>query len=184
MSTSTNSKTAVWRAVAPVVAGIVLAVLPVPSGLKTSAWLYFSLFVAVIVGLVLEPLPAAATGLIGVAVAALAGLVEPKPADSVKWALAGFSNGTVWLIFGAFMFALGYEKSGLGKRMALRLVKALGRRTLGLGYAVTFSDLVLAPFTPSNTARSGGTVFPVIRNIPGLYGSEPGTASTRKSVRT
>jgi len=26
--------------------------------------------------------------------------------------LSGFSNGTVWLIFAAFMFALGYDKSG------------------------------------------------------------------------
>ena len=39
--------------------------------------------------------------------------------------------------------------------MALTLVKFLGGRTVGLGYAITFSDLVLAPFTPSNTARSG-----------------------------
>jgi L-tartrate/succinate antiporter len=77
------------------------------------------------------------------------------------------------------MFALGYEKTGLGKRIALLLVKLLGKRTLGLGYAVTLADLILAPFTPSNTARSGGTIFPVIRNIPGLYGSEPGETSRK-----
>ena len=34
---------------------------------------------------------------------------------------------TVWLIFGAFMFALGYEKTGLGKRIALILVQAMGQ---------------------------------------------------------
>ena len=93
--------------------------------------------------------------------------------------MSGFANTTVWLIFGAFMFALGYEKTGLGKRIALLLVKLLGKRTLGLGYAVTLADLILAPFTPSNTARSGGTIFPVIRNIPGLYGSEPGETSRK-----
>lgn len=180
MSTTAPEKSRVWKAAAPLIVGALLAILPVPAGLKPSAWLYFSLFVAVVVGLVLEPLPAAAIGLIGVAAAAVTGLVEAKPADAVKWALAGFSNTTVWLIFGAFMFALGYEKSGLGRRMALSLVKLLGKRTLGLGYAVTVSDLVLAPFTPSNTARSGGTIFPVIRNIPALYGCEPGTESTRK----
>lgn len=180
MNTTIAPKSGVWKAVAPLVVGALLAVLPVPEGLKPSAWLYFSLFVAVVVALVLEPLPAAAIGLIGVAAAAIAGLVESKPADAVRWALAGFSNTTVWLIFGAFMFALGYEKSGLGRRMALKLVRTLGKRTLGLGYAVAFSDLILAPFTPSNTARSGGTIFPVIRNIPALYGSEPGTESARK----
>jgi L-tartrate/succinate antiporter len=41
---------------------------------------------------------------------------------ALAWALSGFSNGTVWLIFGAFMFALGYEKTGLGRRIALLLV--------------------------------------------------------------
>ena len=55
---------------------------------------------------------------------------------SLSWALSGFSNTTVWLIFGAFMFALGYEKTGLGRRIALMLVKAMGRKTLTLGYAV------------------------------------------------
>src|SRR5207244_1512220 len=40
-------------------------------------------------------------------------------------------------------------------------------------------DLVLAPFTPSNTARSAGTIFPVIRNIPPLYGSEPGETARK-----
>jgi L-tartrate/succinate antiporter len=53
------------------------------------------------------------------------------------------------------------------------LVKLLGRRTLGLGYAIALSDLVLAPFMPSNTARSGGTIYPVVKNIPPLYGSLP-----------
>jgi len=86
----------------------------------------------------------------------------------------------VWLIFAAFMFALGYEKTGLGRRIALALVKLMGKRTLTLGYAVTFADLLLAPFTPSNTARSGGTVYPVIRNLPALYGSQPNDPSSRK----
>ena len=30
-----------------------------------------------------------------------------------------------------------------------------------LGYEVVLADALLAPFTPSNTARSGGTVYPV-----------------------
>jgi len=168
-----------WKGLVAVLAGAVIAVLPVPEGLKPTAWWFFALFCAVVVGLVLEPIPAAAVGVTGVALATVLGLVEPKPADAIKWALSGFANTTVWLIFAAFMFALGYEKSGLGRRLALGLVKKMGGRSVGLGYAVAFSDVILAPFTPSNTARSGGTIFPVIRNIPGLYGSEPGPTSRR-----
>ena len=91
----------------------------------------------------------------------------------------GFSESTVWLIVGAFVFSIGYRKSGLGRRLALLLVHSLGRRTIGLGYAVAFSDLVLAPATPSNTARSGGTVYPIVSNIPRIYGSEPGPTAGR-----
>jgi L-tartrate/succinate antiporter len=168
-----------WKGLLAILVGAVVALLPVPEGLKPGAWYFFALFSAVVVGLVLEPIPAAAVGVTGVALATVFGLVEPKPADAIKWALSGFSNTTVWLIFGAFMFALGYERSGLGRRLALGLVKKMGGHSLGLAYAVSLSDAILAPFTPSNTARSGGTIFPVIRNIPGLYGSEPGATSRR-----
>ena len=178
-----------WRALVPLVAGACLAVVPPPSGLAQGAWQYFALFAAVILGLVLEPLPAAAVGILGVTCAAVAGLpftaaqrAAPGfslPSEALRWALSGFSNGTVWLIFGAFTFAVGYEKTGLGRRIALQLVRRLGHSTLGLGYAIALSDLVLAPFTPSNTARSGGTIFPIAENIPALYGSRPGETARR-----
>ncbi len=42
-------------------------------------------------------------------------------------------------------------------------MKFMGKRTLTLGYAVVIIDILLAPFTPSNTARTGGTVFPVVK---------------------
>ncbi|HZR08954.1 MAG TPA: anion permease [Myxococcales bacterium] len=178
-----------WKAAVPIGAAVLIAVVPPPPGLPHHAFHYFGLFVGVILGLVLEPVPAAAVGLVGVAIAAVSGLAftpeqlaNPSfqlPAEALKWALSGFTNGTVWLIFGAFMFALGYERTGLGKRLALQLVRGMGRRTLGLGYAVTIADLVLAPFTPSNTARSGGTIFPLVKNIPALYGSQPGPTARR-----
>jgi len=168
-----------FKMLAPVLLGLVVWLLPVPQGLTAAAWAYFALFAAVIVALVLEPIPPALSGLIGVTVAAIFRLVPvtpgkvPSAGDALKWALSGFSNGTVWLIFAAFMFALGYEKTGLGKRLGLTLIKRMGKKTLGLGYAVALADLILAPFMPSNTARSGGTIFPIIKNIPPLYGSTP-----------
>ncbi len=181
-----------WKAIVPLLATVVIAFIPAPEGLPQHAWYYFAIFVGVIVGLVLEPLPGAAVGVIGVTLAAILcnfvlfspdQLAKPgfkAPAEALKWALSGFSNGTVWLIFAAFMFALGYDKTGLGRRIALVLVKMLGRRTLSLGYAIAIADLILAPFTPSNTARSGGTIFPVIRNLPALYDSKPNDPSSRR----
>lgn len=173
-----------WRIIAPLLVWAILVIYPlifgVPTGLTLSAFWYFATFAAVIVGLIFEPIPAAAIGLIGVGFAATMRYVNADITQSINWALAGFSDTTVWLIFGAFVFSMGYNKTGLGRRIALMLVHWLGGRSLGLGYAISLSDLVLAPGTPSNTARSGGTIFPVISNIPGLYGSEPNTPSARK----
>ena len=178
-----------WRLAVPILVGLVLAVLPPPAGLAPFAWHYLALFVATILALITEPYPPASIGLIAVTIGGAFGLVfspaqlgDPAfrlPAESLKWALSGFINSTVWLIFGAFVFAMGYEKSGLGRRIALLLVRLLGGNTLGLGYAIAASDLVLAPFTPSNTARSAGTIFPIINRIPELYGSAPGRSSRR-----
>ena len=181
-----------WKAALPIAVAVVLALIPPPEGLAQHAWYFFAIFAGVIVGLMLEPLPGAAIGLIGVALVTMlapyvlfgpADLAKPgfKPANAgLTWALSGFSNSTVWLIFAAFMFALGYEKTGLGRRISLGLVKVMGKRTLTLGYAVAIADLLLAPFTPSNTARSGGTVYPVIRNLPALYDSKPNDPSSRR----
>jgi len=156
-----------------------LASIAAPAGLKPAAWQYFALFAAVIVGLILEPIPAAAIGLVGIALAGVSRLVDQSAAASMTWALSGFQDRTVWLIFGAFVFSIGYNKTGLGRRVALWLVRALGGRTLGLGYAIALADLAFAPGTPSNTGRSAGIIFPVIRSIPGLYGSEPGPSARR-----
>jgi L-tartrate/succinate antiporter len=165
--------------VIPIAVGILIAVLPAPAGLSPAAWRYFALFAAVIVGVVTEPIPAAAVGLLGVVIAGVTGLVAPEPARSISWGLSGFANTTIWLIFAAYMFADGYARTGLGRRIGLLLIKLLGRRTLGLAYAVALSDLAIAPFTPSNTARSGGTIYPVIKNVPPLYGSLPGGTSRK-----
>lgn len=70
--------------------------------------------------------------------------------------------------------------TGLGRRIALFLVKFMGKRTLTLGYAIVIIDILLAPFTPSNTARTGGTVFPVIKNLPPLFKSFPNDPSARR----
>jgi L-tartrate/succinate antiporter len=179
-------------ALLPLAIGLAMAMLPPPAGLERYSWWYLSLFVTVIVGLIVEPVPAAAVGFLGVTAAAvLSRHVLYSPAQlaaagfnpnsaAISWALSGFSNATVWLIFSAFVFSLGYEKTGLGKRISLLLLSRLGGRSLTLGYAIMLADLVLAPFTPSNTARSGGTIFPIIKNIPEFYQSRPNDPSSRR----
>jgi L-tartrate/succinate antiporter len=168
------------RIAAPIAIALLIVLLPAPEGLSVNAWRYFGLFAGVVVGIIAEPIPAAAVGLTGVVLATVLGLVHSEASESTEWALSGFANDTVWLIFAAYMLAMGYAKTGLGKRIALWLIRALGKRTLGLGFAIALADLFLAPFMPSSTARSGGTIYPIISNIPGLFGSKPHDPSRRK----
>jgi len=103
-----------------------------------------------------------------------------KPANaSLTWALSGFSNSTVWLIFAAFMFALGYEKTGLGAGFRSPR-EADGQADADARLCRCHRRPSARPFTPSNTARSGGTVYPVIRNLPALYDSKPNDPSSRR----
>ena len=120
-----------WKSALPLIVWLILILIPHPSGLTANAWSYHALFAAVVVGLILEPIPASAVGLVGVAFATALGYVSSKPAEALKWGLSGFSDGTVWLIFGALVFSNGYEKTGLGRRIALTLVRMLGRARWG-----------------------------------------------------
>jgi len=175
----------------PLLVGAAIALSPAPHGLSQHAWYYFAIFAAVITGLVIEPIPAAAVGLTGVTTAAVLAryvLFDPtqlaRPdfnltSAAVNWALTGFANGTVWLIFAAFIFSLATKRPDWAS--AFRCCWSPGWRThLVPRYAVTFADAILAPFTPSNTARSGGTVFPVIKQMPALYDSLPNDPSSRR----
>ena len=186
------SKDNIWKLLAPLVVMGIMFLIPVPDGMPPQAWHYFAVFVAMIVGMILEPIPATAISFIAVTICVIGSnyllfdaseLADPAfnaGKQALKWGLAGFSSTTVWLVFGAFIFALGYEVTGLGRRIALFLVKFMGKRTLTLGYAIVIIDILLAPFTPSNTARTGGTVFPVIKNLPPLFKSFPNDPSARR----
>ena len=44
---------------------------------------------------------------------------------------------------------------------------------MGLGYALCASELLLGPVVPSNTARGGGIMAPIVGSLARALGSEP-----------
>jgi divalent anion:Na+ symporter, DASS family len=152
---------------------VLIWIIPAPEGVEVAAWRLLAIFVATIAGLILQPLPMGAMVLLGVTMTILTGT------RTVAQALSGFSNGVVWLIVLAFLLARGFIKTGLGRRIAYQLIKAFGKTTLGLGYSLVLSDLILAPATPSNTARAGGVLYPIVRSLSATYDSEPGPSARR-----
>lgn len=162
---------ALWKFLVPVAIGVVLWFLPPPDGLPLKAWQMFAVFVATIAGIITAPLPMSVVAIIGATVAALAGVVSFD--DVVK------STGTdlVWLILLAFFISRGVIKTGLGRRIALLFMRLLGKRTIGLGYGLGITELIVAPAMPSITARAGGVMLPITRAISDVLGSKPNDES-------
>jgi DASS family divalent anion:Na+ symporter len=148
--------------------GLLVWALPRPDAVDPRAWRLLAIFVATIVGIIARPLPMGAMAIVGIAAA-----VGTRTLTLTE-ALSGFSNGTVWLVVAAFFIAAAFIRTGLGARIAYTLVAAFGGSTLGLGYSLVAADLVLAPAIPSNTARAGGVIFPILQSLAkAAPGSDP-----------
>ncbi len=174
--------------VLPVIIGIALwCFTPIrPYGLSAQAWEMFAIFVATIVGCITKPLPIGGTTLIGLIVTVLVGLapikdeVNPKTGAVNAGILSAFSNSASWLIAMAFIMAYGISKTGLGNRIAYWMIRRFGKRSIGIGYAITGLELILGALIPSNSARTGGVVWPVTESISKDYDSLPNDPSRKK----
>lgn len=147
--------------------------LPRPEAVSPAGWRLTGLFLATVAGLILQPLPGGALVLLAVTLAPL--LTDLKLQD----ALAGYADSTVWLVMAAFFISRSLLNTGLARRIALLFVRGFGKSSLGVCYALSFSDMVLASIIPSNGARSGGVILPIVRSISELYGSLPGETARR-----
>ena len=152
-----------------------------PTGLSIHAWHSVVIFVATIVAIVANVLPIGAIGIISITIFALTYAAGDKTASgAITTALSELNSSLIWLIVVAFMIARGFIKTGLGRRLALMLIRLLGKRTLGLAYGLAFADLLLAPAMPSNTARCGGVIYPIADSLARSFDSHPDNESRSK----
>ena len=163
------------KALAIIIIGLAVWFSPNPEGVSKEAWHLFAIVLATILGLILQPLPIEAVAMIGVTVAILTKVMKPAEA------LGGFASTTIWLIVAAYMIARGFIKTGLGRRIAYKIISILGDSTLKLGYAIVISDAVISPAMPSSGARAGGVMFPIVNSLSKALGSEPDEGSRKKA---
>ena len=146
---------------------------PVPAGLTREAWHLFAVFAAAIFSVIVNAFPLLTASLLAVAAVVLTRTVDPAKAFS------GFANQSVLLVVVAFLVANAVVKCGLGRRISLLVVSVFGRSTLGLGYSIFFTDALIAPAFPSNTAR-GGVLYPIILSLAQSAGSKPEDPDRRR----
>lgn len=151
--------------------GLYLAIeflLPRPASVTPAGWRLLGIFVATVGALMLQPIPGGAAVLIAVLLSSIFGGL------TIQHALGGYGDPTVWLVLAAFAISNALIKTGLARRIALLFIRAVGQTSLGVCYALSATDMVLASVIPSNGARSGGVVLPIVRSVSELYGSLPG----------
>jgi divalent anion:Na+ symporter, DASS family len=146
---------------------------PIPAGLTKEAWHLFAVFAGAIFSVIVNAFPLLTASVLAVGAVVLTGTVDPAKA------FAGFANSSVLLVVVAFLVASAVVKSGLGRRISLLVVSAFGRSTIGLAYSIFFTDALIAPAFPSNTAR-GGVIYPIILSLAQNAGSRPEDEQTRR----
>ena len=156
-----------FRAIHPLFLGIILWMIKPPSGLDQEAYLMFIIFSSTILSILIKAIPMSTSVLIGLLLSVITNLM------SLKDALIGFGDSTTWLVVIAFLIAGVIIETGLGRRIALICINLLGKTVTGLGYAICASELILGPLVPSNTARGGGIIAPIVDSISRSLGSEP-----------
>ncbi|MDO5624510.1 MAG: DASS family sodium-coupled anion symporter, partial [Pseudomonadota bacterium] len=160
-------------AIAIAIGLIIWFVIPVPEGVTPEAWHLLAMFVGTIAAIIGKAMPIGALSIIAVALVALTGVTNSSPGGAIADALSSFSNPLIWLIGVAIMISRGIIKTGLGARIGYLFIAVWGKKTIGIAYSLALSELILAPVTPSNTARGGGIIHPIMRAIAGSYDSDP-----------
>ncbi|MGL4582419.1 MAG: anion permease [Flavobacterium sp.] len=165
------------------VVGIALWFCPIPEGVTPDAWHLFAIFVSTILGIILKAAPMGTMCMLAVGLTAFFQLLAPgDPGKSIALSLSGFGDKVIWLIGISFFIARGFIKTGLGNRIAFLFIRAFGKSTLGLAYGLGLADLVLAPAIPSNTARGGGIIYPIMKSMAINFGSDAAKPETHKKL--
>ena len=160
-------------AIAALITLVIWFFIPIPAGVTPQAWQLLALFIGVIAAIIGKAMPIGAIAFIAILLVAITGVTADKPGAAIQDALSSFANPLIWLIGFSIMISRGLIKTRLGARIGYYFISIFGKKTLGIGYGLALSELVLAPVTPSNTARGGAVIHPVMKSIAASYDSDP-----------
>lgn len=152
---------------------LIAFVIPVPEGVTTEAWLLLAMFIGVISAIIGKVMPIGALSILAITLVAVTGVTSDTAAGAMQDALSSFANPLIWLIGVSIMISRGIIKTGLGERVGYYFIAIWGKKTIGIAYSLAVTELMLAPVTPSNTARGGGIIHPLVRAIANTYDSDP-----------
>ena len=173
---------------------LILWFIPAPEGVAPNAWHLLALFIGIIAGIIGKAMPIGAMAVLAMTIVALLQVTVPelgadgKPiknpsAQAAKDALSSLNSTLIWMIGIAIMISRGLLKTGLGSRIGYLFLSLFGKKTIGVAYSLALCDLLIAPVTPSNTARGGAIVHPIMKAIAASFDSDPEKGTQNKIGR-
>lgn len=184
----------------PIPAAIALALtlilwfIPAPEGVASNAWHLLALFIGIIAGIIGKAMPIGAMAMLAMTIVALLQVTVPElgadgnpiknpAAQAAKDALSSLNSPLIWMIGIAIMISRSLLKTGLGTRIGYLFLSLFGKSTVGVAYSLALCDLLIAPVTPSNTARGGAIVHPIMKAIATSFDSDPEKGTQNKIGR-
>ena len=184
----------------PIPAAIALALtlilwfIPAPEGVALNAWHLLALFIGIIAGIIGKAMPIGAMAMLAMTIVALLQVTVPElgadgnpiknpAAQAAKDALSSLNSPLIWMIGIAIMISRSLLKTGLGTRIGYLFLSLFGKSTVGVAYSLALCDLLIAPVTPSNTARGGAIVHPIMKAIATSFDSDPEKGTQNKIGR-
>lgn len=184
----------------PIPAAIALALtlilwfIPAPEGVAPNAWHLLALFIGIIAGIIGKAMPIGAMAMLAMTIVALLQVTVPElgadgnpiknpAAQAAKDALSSLNSPLIWMIGIAIMISRSLLKTGLGTRIGYLFLSLFGKSTVGVAYSLALCDLLIAPVTPSNTARGGAIVHPIMKAIATSFDSDPEKGTQNKIGR-
>ena len=184
----------------PIPAAIALALtlilwfIPAPEGVAPNAWHLLALFIGIIAGIIGKAMPIGAMAMLAMTIVALLQVTVPElgadgnpiknpAAQAAKDALSSLNSPLIWMIGIAIMISRSLLKTGLGTRIGYLFLSLFGKSTVGVAYSLALCDLLIAPVTPSNTARGGGIIHPIMKAIATSFDSDPEKGTQNKIGR-
>lgn len=136
---------------------IILLLMPTMAGLTPAGQRALAVFVLVLSFWVSHVLPLSVTSLLGIALLPLMNVM------SLEYTFSLFGSKAIFFILGALILASGIYQTGLGSRLAFKIISVSGRSPLKLLYGILFSAAFLSLIMPSHAVAA--LLFPIVLEV-------------------
>ena len=136
---------------------IMLLVIPTMEGLNPAGQRALAVFMLVLSFWVTHVLPLSVTSLLGIALLPLLNVM------SIEHTFSLFGSKAIFFILGALILASGLYQTGLGSRLAFKIISFSGSSPLKLLYGILFTAAFLSLIMPEHAVAA--LLFPIVLEI-------------------